>query len=141
VQEVLGSTLDLDSVDKGTYVCGGLGDPARLHPSEQGDWNEKATVYATSLAYKDFATLDAFAGHMKGDPMLPAVLARARKSWYRLLNNPPSGAFDGRVVEVPSVEEEQAPQEVRGPDADQPPHGEWAAHSEWASQGEWAVGA
>lgn len=98
LQRILGADLDLDSIDKGEYVCGGLGDPARLHPPDAGTWKEKAQIYACSLAYKDFATLDSFAGHIKGDPGLPAVLARARRPYYRMLNDPPEGAFNGREV-------------------------------------------
>eukprot|EP00929_Paragymnodinium_shiwhaense_P067150 TRINITY_DN337_c1_g1_i1.p1 TRINITY_DN337_c1_g1~~TRINITY_DN337_c1_g1_i1.p1 ORF type:complete len:1453 (-),score=231.28 TRINITY_DN337_c1_g1_i1:87-4445(-) len=96
--EMLQTEIDLDTIAKGTYVCGGLGDPDRLHPPEEDEagWQEKAQIYSVSLAYKDFTTLDAFAGHIYSDPDLGRELRRARRKWFALMTDPPEEAYVGK---------------------------------------------
>jgi len=103
LQKMLDTSLDQEQIDEGTYVCGGLSDPFPTRPSADGTWSDKVKVYTSCLAYKDFATLDQMAGHLRDDDKLPMVLARARRPYWRMMSRPPDGAFvndcdGGRIV-------------------------------------------
>jgi len=84
----LHTQIDVDSIEEGTYVCGGLSDPTTLTPPKDGAWSHKAMTYSVSLARKDFQTLDAFAEHIRGDNNIESVLQGGRRPWYKWMDHP-----------------------------------------------------
>uniref|UniRef100_A0A7S1QG83 Uncharacterized protein n=1 Tax=Alexandrium catenella TaxID=2925 RepID=A0A7S1QG83_ALECA len=112
LQQSLDTTLDVASIDEGTYVCGGLSDLRRLSPPTEGDWSMKVQVYSASLQHKDFATLDAFTAHVFREDRIPEVFAKARQSFFSVMENPPRSAF---VWDLAAAQAAEAQATVRGP--------------------------
>jgi len=98
----LNTQLDVDSIEEGVYVCGGLSDPNIVYPPQLGEWRHKAQTYAISLARKDFETLDAFAAHIQQDKELPEIMERGRRCWYKWMDYPDKwkgeGMEQGRII-------------------------------------------
>lgn len=84
IAQQLHTQIDVDSIQQGTYVCGGLSDKDRLYPPKEGSWTHKAETYAISLTRKDFSTLDAFTAHTRGDKEIPGLLDRGRSFFLQV---------------------------------------------------------
>lgn len=91
----LNTQLDVDSIEQGAYVCGGLSDPNIMYPPQLGEWRHKAQTYAISLARKDFETLDAFTAHIRQDKELPEIMERGRRCWYKWMDYPDKWKGEG----------------------------------------------